>query len=571
MNEYGPTLEISKQTHAAKYRQPNESFYDAMCRLAGALKDDEYHRTELKKILLDMRFMPGGRVQSCMGAPRKVTPYNCFVSDTIDDSMDGIMEAAKAAAQTMRMGGGIGYDFSTLRPRNDRISTLGSGSSGPVSFMEIFNAVCKTISSAGNRRGAQMAVLRVDHPDIREFINAKRDEQTLSAFNISVGVTDEFMEAVGQGDTFDLKWGGRVYETVDAVALWEEIMRSTYDWAEPGVLFLDQINSQNNLHYCETIAATNPCAEQPLPPNGACLLGSFNLVKYITYDRTASGDIDRTFDFHRFRNDIPHIVRAMDNVVDLATYPRSEQEVEAKEKRRMGLGVTGLANAGEALGFSYGSPEFLRFTGQVLSTLRDMAYVSSVELAIEKGSFPLYAEAYNDGEFIQSLPGYIRDLIKLHGIRNSHLLSIAPTGTISLCADNVSSGIEPVFAYSTMRTIQTSMGEVIEEIPDFGVRHFGVHGRRADDVSVDDHLNVLLEAQKYIDSAVSKTCNVGAHVTWGEFQDIYMRAWKGGAKGVTTFRAAGKRFGILNSNDEKDEEQPEACFIDPETGTKSCE
>jgi len=568
----GPELEISKQTHTVKYRQEGEDFEEAMSRVAAALMDDHAHRKAFKSILLDMRFMPGGRVQSCMGAAREVTPYNCFVSDTIDDSMGGIMKAATDAAQTMRMGGGIGYDFSTLRPKGDRIISLGAPSSGPVSFMQIFDAVCKTISSAGNRRGAQMGVLRVDHPDIREFIHAKQNSNALTAFNISVGITDEFMEAVIADKPFDLRWNGRVYDTISASKLWEEIMRGTYDWAEPGVLFLDRINDDNNLHYCETIAATNPCAEQPLPPSGACLLGSFNLAKYVSVERTGSGALAPTFNDMQFRSDIPHVVRAMDNIVDRATYPLPDQEKEAKDKRRMGLGVTGLANAGEALGYPYGSPQFLKFTEEVLTILRDTAYQSSISLAVEKGPFPLYGTEYQDSGFVATLPTHIQEGIASYGIRNSHLLSIAPTGTISLCADNVSSGIEPVFAYSTMRTIQTEDGPVVVEIEDYGVRKFKTYGRRADDISVQDHLGVLLTAQKYIDSAVSKTCNVGDDVTWDEFQNVYIDAWKGGAKGITTFRAAGKRFGILNSNDDKQQEPDgEACFIDPETGIKTCE
>ena len=567
---YGPVTDIAEQTHAVKYRQEGENFYEAMCRVANALKDTEEHRKSFKDILLNQRFMPGGRVQSCMGAAREVTPYNCFVSATIEDSMGGIMKAATDAAQTMRMGGGIGYDFSTLRPKGDRIVSLGAPSSGPVSFMQIFDAVCKTISSAGNRRGAQMGVLRIDHPDIREFIHAKQNSTALTAFNVSVGVTDEFMKAVESGGTFDLQWGGRVYDTINAAMLWEEIMRGTYDWAEPGVLFIDRINNSNNLYYCEEIAATNPCAEQPLPPSGACLLGSFNLTKYVHAERVPSGALALEFNWLDFASDIPHVVRAMDNIVDRAIYPLESQEQEAKYKRRMGLGVTGLANAGEALGYPYGSEAFLKFTADVLTVLRDGCYSASCDLAAEKGSFPLYAPALWASEFIQTLPGDLQDRIKLHGLRNSHLLSIAPTGTISLCADNVSSGIEPIFAYSTMRTIQTVDGPIVVEIADYGVRKWSIKGRRADDISVEDHLGVLLVAQQYIDSAVSKTCNVGDDVTWEQFQDVYMQAWKGGAKGITTFRAAGKRFGILNSNDET-EPEGEACFIDPTTGDRTCD
>ena len=568
-NNYGPTLAISEQTHADKYRLPNESFYEAMCRIAGELKDTEEHRQALKGILLNMRFMPGGRVQAAIGAPRKTTPYNCFVSMIIPDSVDGICDAHKESMNTMRMGGGIGYDFSTLRPKGDHIKSLGSPSSGPVSFMQIFDAGCKTISSAGNRRGAQMGVLRCDHPDIGEFIRCKQNGESLTAFNISVGITDEFMEAVLADADFDLRWGGVVYETVNARSLWDEIMRSTYDWAEPGVLFLDRINEMNNLWYCEDITATNPCAEQPLPPHGACLLGSWNMTKYVTVKRNSSGSLERCIDYERLIQDIPHVVRMMDNVVDAAIYPLPEQEAEAKNKRRMGLGITGLANAVEAIGYPYGTPEFILETEKIMETLRDHCYRASIALATEKGPFPLFDRIdYCDGNFISTLPLDIRQDILEHGIRNSHLISIAPTGTISLCADYVSSGIEPVFAYSTNRTILTEDGPSVVTIEDYGIAKFDVYGARADDITVQYHLDVLLAVNKYVDSAVSKTCNVGADVTWEEFKQIYINAWKGGAKGCTTFRASGKRFGILNSNDEP---KVEACFIDPETGTKTCD
>lgn len=565
----GPTIPISEEIHAQKHRLPHESFRDATARVANALKDSDEHFVDFKGILRHMRFLPGGRIQAAMGAPRMVTPYNCFVSRPIDDSMDGIMQAAHEAAQTMRLGGGIGYDFSSIRPRGDRIKTLGSRASGPVSFMSIFDATCKTIASAGHRRGAQMGVLRVDHPDIWEFIKAKQNSTNLTAFNISVGVTDEFMQAVVNDDTFELVWGGQVYEEVEARALWDEIMRSTWDWAEPGVLFIDRINEQNNLWYCETIAATNPCGEQPLPPFGACLLGSFNLTQYVYL--TDAGYWD--FDWKMFYLDIPVVVRAMDNVVDRATYPLPEQRREAQDKRRMGLGVTGLANAAEVLGFPYGSTEFLAFQEVVLKALKDETYRSSALLAAEKGPFPLYdRNRYLASPYIQSLAPDVLDLIRQHGIRNSHLTSIAPTGTISLGADNVSSGIEPVFSYGYDRTIQTFEGPKVERVEDYGYRVWGTEGVTADECTIDQHVDVLLAASKYIDSAVSKTCNVGPNVTWDEFKDVYMRAWQGGAKGITTFRAAGKRYGILNKADDGAESaEPVACYVDPQTGTKTCD
>lgn len=579
METYGPTLNISEEIHAMKYRGKNETFKEAMTRVAEALKDDEAHFSNFRNILYHQRFLPAGRVQSAMGSPRRVTPYNCYVSMTIRDSMQGIMEAATRAAETMRLGGGIGYDFSTLRPRGAMIRSLESKSSGPISFMNVFDAVCGTISSAGHRRGAQMGVLRVDHPDIEEFVRAKNNSTDLTNFNVSVGVTDKFMEAVKSDSDFDLVFEGHIYKTISARALWDDILRSTWDWAEPGILFIDRINRKNNLRYCETIAATNPCGEQPLPPNGACLLGSFNLAKYIVEINDKY-----VFNINQLRNDIPHVVRAMDNVVDRAVYPLHQQEQEAKAKRRMGLGVTGVANAIEALGFDYGSPEFIAQLEIIMETIRDTAYKSSISLALEKGPFPMFDKRFLDSEFAQTLPDEIREDIAAYGIRNSHLLSVAPTGTISLSADNISSGIEPVFSYYYDRTIITFDGPQTERVEDYGYRVFGVNGRTANDLSVFDHVKVLNAASKYVDSACSKTCNVGDDVSWEEFKDVYMQAYEGGASGCTTFRASGKRYGILNASTSEDIAEEEiveetkdfvdegtACYYDIETGLRKCE
>jgi len=541
-NSYGPTLTISEHIHAEKYRSEGETFQEAMTRVAEALKDDETHFNQFRTILYNQRFLPAGRVQSAMGAPRTVTPYNCFVSGTIEDSMDGIMDAAKDAAKTMQLGGGIGYDFSTLRPHGALIKSLDSRSSGPLSFMKIFDSVCHTIASAGHRRGAQMGVLRVDHPDIEKYISAKNNSTELTGFNISVGVTDAFMDAVKSNSDFDLVFEGRTYSTVNARNLWDSILRSTWDWAEPGILFIDRINRKNNLHYCEKIVATNPCGEQPLPPYGACLLGSFNLTKYIV-----EHDGKYVFNMNMLKEDIPYVVRAMDNVVDRATYPLPQQEKQAKDTRRMGLGVTGVANAIEALGFDFGSDEFIRVLEDIMSTIRDVCYETSIELAKEKGAFPLFKKDYLTSEFAMTLPTKIRTKIAKYGIRNSHLLSVAPTGTISLSADNVSSGIEPVFSYVTKRTIQTFDGPTEEIVEDYGYREFGVKGKTADQLSVFDHVRVLNVASRYVDSACSKTCNVGDDVTWEQFKQVYMDAYEGGSSGCTTFRASGKRFGILNA------------------------
>ena len=584
MTEYGPKLRIADEIHQMKYRLKGETFKESMIRVADALKDNEDHYTEFKDILLNQRFLPAGRVQAAMGAPRVVTAYNCFVSGTLPDSMSGIMSKAAEASETMRLGGGIGYDFSTLRPRGDNIRSLDSRSSGPISFMGIFDAICKTIASAGHRRGAQMGVLRVDHPDIEEFIKAKTNSNVLTQFNISVGVTDQFMGAVKRDQMFDLVFEGRVYKTVRAKALWDEILRATWDWAEPGILFIDRMNKKNNLWYTETIAATNPCGEQPLPPYGACLLGSFNLTKYIVKWTDGSN----SFAYEQFKEDIWPVVRAMDNVIDRTFYPLPEQEKEAKSKRRMGLGLTGVANAGEALGYPYGSQEFLDWLEKVMTVLRNTAYRASVDLAVEKGCFPLlYAADYLESDFAKGLPDDIRSLIYRYGIRNSHLLSIAPTGTISLSADNVSSGIEPVFSYYYDRTIQTFTGPITERVEDYGYKVFGVKGRTANELSVFDHVKVLNLASKYVDSACSKTCNVGDEVTWDQFKDVYMQAYDGGASGCTTFRASGKRYGVLNAaavedvalEEPKEEDtfvnevdtEGQACYYDPSTGQRTCE
>lgn len=583
----GPTLPVSMETHAEKYRGPGESYRDSMYRVANALKDDAEHYHATSDIMLDMRFWGGGRVQSAMGSTRSVTPYNCFVSGTIEDSFvegnGSIMARALEAAATMRQGGGIGYDFSNLRPKGALIRKLQSASSGPLSFMEIFDSVCRCVASSGHRRGAQMGVMRIDHPDIEEFIHVKGNQTKLTGFNLSVAVTDEFMNCLAAKRPFPLQWGGQVFKEVDPEALWDMLMRSTWDWAEPGVLFIDRINEMNNLWYCEKIVATNPCGEQPLPPYGACLLGSFNLTKYLE-PKTVHlvGGARWEFDHQKLLADIPHVVRAMDNVVDRAKFPLYEQEQEAKNKRRMGLGVMGLANAGEALGFAYGTPDFIKWADDVTALINRTCYLASAELAKEKGSFRLFdKEKFLASKFVSGLDDEVKWAIAKHGIRNSHLTSIAPTGTISLCADNVSSGVEPVFSHSYNRTIQSFEGPRVEEVTDYGYRVLGVKGRTADQVTPAEHVAVLNAVQKNVDSAVSKTCNVGADVSWDAFKQIYLDAYQGGAKGCTTFRAAGKRMGVLVAKETPVEAAPDlasndgvegmSCRIDGTTGRRECD
>ena len=369
-----PTMTISNEIDKMKYRQEGEEFDDKIRRIAGALHDTIEHKYELQDILGNMRFLPAGRVQNAMGSRRITTAYNCFVSGTIEDSMSNIMKRAAEAAETMRRGGGIGYDFSQLRPKGDLIKSLDSKSSGPVSFMGIFDSICQTIASSGHRRGAQMGVLRVDHPDIKDFLMAKRNSDKLTGFNISVGITDDFMLALKEDEEYELMFDGVPRGKQSASEIWEIIMSSTWDWAEPGVLFIDRIQEMNNLYYCEEIKATNPCGEQPLPPHGACLLGSFNLTKYLTEHPFADDTKTYKFNFNQFKEDIPAVVRAMDNVIDRTIYPLKQQADEAKNKRRMGLGLTGLANAGEMLGYPYGSEKFLIWAEKVFACLRDNTY-----------------------------------------------------------------------------------------------------------------------------------------------------------------------------------------------------
>ena len=583
---------------AEKYRGKNEDHREASNRVAGFLQDSHEHYMAFRECTMDQRFMPPGRVQAGAGSLKNVTLYNCFVMPTIHDSfVDGpteaerllcttalshppesIMDVAKLAATTMRQGGGVGYDFSTLRPSGDIIKGVDSTTDGPLAFAGIFDKVCGCTASAGNRRGAQMMVLRCDHPDIEEFIRAKQvsdysvpwEYRPLRGFNMSVAVTDELMEAVKADGMFTLKFGGVDYREVNARALWDMIMRGTYDWAEPGVLFIDRINEMNNLYYCEQIAATNPCGEQPLPPYGACLLGSFNAVKYLIKD-PAVGE-EWFFNWAQLEADIPHVVRAMDNVIDRSRYPLPEQRMEAQRKRRMGLGITGLANALEAMGFPYGTSEFIEFQDKLGEFIANHCYQASARLAGEKGSFPLYDETrYLASQFVGGLWEDTIKLIKKHGIRNSHLTSIAPTGTISLYADNVSSGIEPVIAYQQKRNVIMKSGVETVLIPDYGVSVLRHKGRTVTDgnITADEHVAVLCTAQRWSDSAVSKTCNVPADFPYEDFKNIYMSAWENGAKGLTTYRPAGnydEPIKAADGNEEADAEVAKVAAMQTEDG-----
>lgn len=572
---YGPKLTFSEYLHRSKYRSEQETFMDSVNRIAKYTGSSEQHFIMIKHILRDMRFLPAGRIQASVGKSRKTTPFNCFVSGTIQDSfVDGkgsIMQRAAEAAQIMRMGGGIGYDFSNLRPQGSLIKKLDSYSSGPVSFIGIFNAIGECVSSAGHRRGAQLGTLPIWHPDIEKFITVKNNIDKLTGFNLSVGVTDKFMQHLIKREKFPLTFNGKVHKYVDPVSLWDILMKSAWDWGEPGVLFLDTINNMNNLYYHEYLKTTNPCGEQPLPPYGACLLGSFNLVKYLVQPGEPihfDPNSPISFNFKKYKADIPPIVRMMDNIIDKAIYPLDEHDFEVKSKRRMGLGITGLSNTAEILGFSYGSPGFLEFEEKILTILRDASYNASIDIAKEKAPFFLYdKDRYLKGGFINSLPDSIRKRIRKHGIRNSHLTSIAPTGTISMCADVISSGIEPVFEYESKRKVKMSDVEETICMKDYGYRFFGKKGKLARNVTPQEHVDVLTVATKFVDGAVSKTCNVDSSTSWNDFKNIYINAWKGGCKGCTTFNSDGKRMGVMTKKVDK----MQTCKIDAKSGRQECE
>ncbi len=541
---------------------------DTWRRIARALavveKDADRWENEFNGALEDFKFLPAGRITAGAGTARKVTLFNCFVMGTIPDSMGGIFDMLKEAALTMQQGGGIGYDFSTIRPKGALVTGVAADASGPLSFMDVWDSMCRTIMSAGSRRGAMMATMRCDHPDIEDFITAKSDAARLRMFNVSVLVTDPFMEAVKANGSWDLVFDGKVYQTVKARDLWNKIMRSTYDYAEPGVIFIDRINEANNLGYCETIAATNPCGEQPLPPYGACLLGSINLARLVKDPFEADADLD----VDGLSKLVSTAVRMMDNVVDASEFPLPQQAQEAQAKRRIGLGVTGLADALLMTGLRYGSDEAARQTDRWLHAIARAAYLASVELAKEKGAFPLFdADPFLASDAMMQMDEDVRDQIRTHGIRNALLTSIAPTGTISLYAGNVSSGIEPVFAYAyTRKVLQKDGTRTEEEVVDYAVQMWRDKYGDADlpDYFVNaqtlaplDHVKMQAAAQKWIDSSISKTINCPEDISFDDFQDVYMQAYETGCKGCTTYRPNDVTGSVLSVS-ESSEAAPEA-------------
>ncbi len=569
---------ISRQVWDAKYRLKtldgtplDRTLEDSWRRVARALaapeRDPAAWEERFYVALEDFRFLPAGRILSGAGSGRRVTLFNCFVMGDIPDDLGGIFENLREAALTMQQGGGIGYDFSTLRPKGAVVKGVGADASGPLSFMDVWDAMCRTIMSAGARRGAMMATLRCDHPDIEAFIAAKREPGRLRNFNLSVLVTDDFMAAIDADADWPLRFEGKTYRSVRARALWDSITRATYDYAEPGVLFIDRINARNNLAYCETIHATNPCAEQPLPPYGACLLGSINLARLIRDPFTERARLDTAM----LDELVAAAVRMMDNTIDVSGFPLEAQRIEAMTKRRIGLGVTGLADALMMCGERYGSLSGAAVAGEWARRVNRAAYLTSAHLAAEKGAFPLFdREAYLAGESVRELDGDLRALIAENGIRNALLTSIAPTGTISLLADNISSGIEPVFAHGYTRKVREPDGSLREEkVSDHAVRlyrdMFGpeaplpAHFVTAQDLTPAEHVRMQAAVQRHVDSAISKTVNVPEDISFADFQEVYRDAYRSGCKGCTTYRPNAITGSVL-------EVTPATPAARPETG-----
>ncbi|MCL6684138.1 adenosylcobalamin-dependent ribonucleoside-diphosphate reductase [Sphingomonas alba] len=545
---------LAEEIWTKKYRfktddgSGDQSFSETAERVARAVADAEapelrgdwYGR--FRDAIAEMRFIPAGRVLAGAGTDRNVTLFNCFVMGTIPDSLEGIFDHLKQAAVTMQQGGGVGMDFSTIRQLGSPVKGVGADASGPLSFMDCWDSMCRTVHSAGQRRGAMMGCLRIDHPDIEAFIDAKRDPARFRNFNLSVLVTDAFMAALGADNDWPLLFDGKTIRTVRARDLWERLMHATYDVAEPGVIFVDRVNAANNLAFCETISASNPCGEQMLPPYGACLLGSINLASLVehpfdsgTLNESELASVTRT------------AVRLLDNVIDISRYPLPEQEEEAKAKRRIGLGITGLADALLFCGVTYGSAEAVELTQQWLGIIKREAYRASALLAKEKAPFSLYDPCMLDSPNLAQLDEETLGLIAEHGLRNGCLTSIAPTGTTSLLAGNISSGIEPVFAYSYTRKILQPDGSKREEkVEDYAMRVWRqVKGDEpppadlfvsAQTLSPSDHLTMQAAAQALIDSSISKTVNCPEDIGFEAFADIYVEGYHLGCKGLTTYR-----------------------------------
>ena len=576
----GFEVALAEEIWTVKYRftpsegTGDEDFAATASRIASAIataetpESQEMWARHFRDAMLDFKFLPAGRVIAGAGTARAVTLFNCFVMGTVPDSLGGIFDHLREAALTMQQGGGVGIDFSTVRPNGAAVKGVGAEASGPLSFMDCWDAMCRTVHSAGQRRGAMMGCLSIGHPDIEAFIDAKRDSHRLRNFNLSVLVSDAFMTALGTDDDWPLEFEGKTHRHVRARDLWERLMRSTYDCAEPGVIFIDRVNEANNLRHCETISASNPCGEQMLPPYGACLLGSINLARLIERPFEDGAELVE----EELAALTSTAVRMLDNVIDISRYPLPQQETEAKAKRRIGLGVTGLADALLFCGKVYGSSEAVHLTRRWLSIIKREAYRTSARLAAEKGPFPLYDEIMLDTPNLLALDEETRALIAEHGLRNGCLTSIAPTGTTSLLAGNVSSGIEPVFAYSYERRILQPDGTArFEPVEDYAARvwrHLKGDEPPPENLFVSaqtlkpaDHLAMQAAAQALVDSSISKTVNCPEDIPFDEFADIYIEGYHLGCKGLTTYRPnaiTGSVLKVADHSAEADESIPES-------------
>lgn len=602
-------IDISRRIWSDKYRLRHRdgsyetSIRDSWRRVARALasvepSDREQWEQRFYRTLTGFELLPGGRVLAGAGSWRKITLFNCFVMGTIEDSLDGIFQALKESAVTMQQGGGVGLDFSTLRPAGAGAQRTGTIASGPVSFMRMWDGMCATMISSGNRRGAMMATLRCDHPDIEAFIEAKRDPRELRNFNLSVLVSDAFMEAVRSDEDWPLLfpaagldeepeyrrvervWPGsegpvpcRLVRSIRARDLWHAIARAAYDCAEPGVLFIDRINGENNLGYREHISATNPCGEVPLPPYGACDLGAVNLTGFVRLPFTDKASLD----LKGIADLVGTAVRMLDNLIDASRYPLPHQAQMAGGTRRIGLGITGLADALIMLGLQYGEEPARRAAAEIMRTICHTAYRASARLAEEKGPFPYFVrDSYLASPFVRRLPEDLREAILQGGIRNSHLLSIAPTGTVSLLANNISSGIEPVYSFRHRRTMRLSGKDPIcVELEDYAFRFWCALGGNpqqlppafveAPSLSPEDHLAMQAALQPYVDSAISKTINVPSDLPFDAFRRIYERAFEAGLKGCTTYRPNPVTGAVLSTGESPTEAGSHCCGPDRES------